>query len=138
MVTFEYGGRLASADEMTEQLREASRRRAAQKARLAGVPRDLVAQTAAQLPAGPLRETMVEQALLAIQPAKFATWGRHYLVTLPQMLRAERRSNFRDAALQAQLQSTLPIFLLPPPRSLALSFPRPPFYTAAQPRSPAA
>ena len=35
-----------------------------------------------------------------MQPAKFGTWGRHYLVTLPQMLRAERRSNFRDQALQ--------------------------------------
>ena len=27
-------------------------------------------------------------------------WGRHYCRTLPLMLRAERRSNFRDAALQ--------------------------------------
>ena len=35
-----------------------------------------------------------------MQPDKFRTWGRHYLVTLPQMLRSERRSNFRDAALQ--------------------------------------
>ena len=34
------------------------------------------------------------------EPDKLKTWGKHYLTTLPLMLKAQRRSNFRDAALQ--------------------------------------
>jgi len=37
---------------------------------------------------------------MALEPVKFRTWGRHYLVGLPIMLRLERRSNFRDLCLQ--------------------------------------
>lgn len=49
---------------------------------------------------GPLKETLTAEMLLAIEDDKFRTWGRHYVMTLPIMLRTERRSNFRDACLQ--------------------------------------
>lgn len=101
VVEFEYTGRLATASEHTDQLQQTKRRQLAEKARLRGVPPTLLQQAAELLPVSPLKQTLLSEALLAIQPAKFKTWGRHYLVTLPQMLRAERRSNFRDAALQA-------------------------------------
>ena len=64
------------------------------------MPPTLLERTTALLADGPLKETLTAEALLATQPAKFRAWGRHYLTTLPQMLRAERRSNFRDACLQ--------------------------------------
>ena len=64
------------------------------------MPPTLLEHTTALLSDGPLKETLTAEALLATQPAKFRAWGRHYLTTLPQMLRAERRSNFRDACLQ--------------------------------------
>jgi hypothetical protein len=101
VVEFEYTGRLASADEQMAMLREVSRKAAAEKARLRGVPSSMLSQAVELLSASPLQETLRAEALLAVQPAKFRAWGRHYLVTLPQMLRAERRSNFRDAALQS-------------------------------------
>ena len=46
------------------------------------------------------RSMFATEGLLALDAAKFESWGKHYLRTLPQMLRSERRSNFRDAALQ--------------------------------------
>ena len=49
----------------------------------------------------PLKKTLVDEMILACQPDKYVAWGRHYVRTLPQMLRSERRSNFRDACLQA-------------------------------------
>ena len=49
----------------------------------------------------PLKKTLVDEMILACQPDKYVAWGRHYVRTLPQMLRGERRSNFRDACLQA-------------------------------------
>jgi len=48
----------------------------------------------------PLKQTVVDEVLLALKPDKLATWGKHYLTTLPFMLRLERRSNFRDMCLQ--------------------------------------
>ena len=48
----------------------------------------------------PLKQTIVDEVLLALKPDKLATWGKHYLTTLPFMLRLERRSNFRDMCLQ--------------------------------------
>lgn len=53
-----------------------------------------------RLPACPLKETLADEAILALEPDKYPTWGRHYMRTLPQMLQLERRSNFRDAAMQ--------------------------------------
>lgn len=47
----------------------------------------------------PLRATLKDQGLLALEQDKRSVWGRHYLHTLPQMLRSERRSNFRDTCL---------------------------------------
>lgn len=44
---------------------------------------------------------MVAEVLFAVHTDKWPTWGAHYCRTLPQMLRAERRSNFRDECLQA-------------------------------------
>jgi hypothetical protein len=49
---------------------------------------------------GPLKQTVVTEALLGLSSGKFATWGKHYVTTLPFMLRLERRSNFRDLCLQ--------------------------------------
>merc|ERR1719378_517764 len=49
---------------------------------------------------GPLKTTVVNEVLLAVTDGKFPTWGRHYVRTLPNMLRSERRSNFRDVCLQ--------------------------------------
>lgn len=49
---------------------------------------------------GPLKQTLTSEVLLAVECEKFKMWGRHYLLTLPGMLRSERRSNFRDACLQ--------------------------------------
>jgi len=102
VVTFEYTGRQAGggSDALTAQLQEVARRRAADKARLESVPPNLLQQATALLSAAPLKETLTTEALLAVEPSKYKTWGKHYLVTLPQMLRAERRSNFRDLALQ--------------------------------------
>lgn len=97
---FDYGGRLEGADAQTQQLQEQKLRRTADKERLAGVPTSLLRQATELVPDSPLKQTLTAEALLAVEPNKFATWGRHYLVTLPQMLLAERRSNFRDAALQ--------------------------------------
>ena len=47
-----------------------------------------------------LSTTLRDEALVGMQmPARLA-WGKHYCRTLAGMLRAERRSNFRDACLQ--------------------------------------
>jgi len=58
-------------------------------------------EVAARLSDGALKETVTAEALLATKAAKFRTWGRHYFLTLPIMLKLERRSNFRDACLQS-------------------------------------
>jgi len=102
VVEFTYNGRQSGGggDALTEQLQEQRRQRDEEKARLDAVPEDLLQRATALLSAGPLKSTLEAEALLAVQPAKFKTWGKHYLVTLPQMLRLERRSNFRDLALQ--------------------------------------
>jgi len=63
-------------------------------------PVEALAKLGECLAPGPLKETVMSEALLAVQPDKFSTWGRHYVVTLPIMLRLERRSNFRDICLQ--------------------------------------
>lgn len=52
------------------------------------------------LSAGPLKDTVKSEALLALTNGKYATWGKHYVTTLPFMLQLERRSNFRDLCLQ--------------------------------------
>jgi len=101
VIEFDYQGRLPGAAEQTEALQERKRRAINLKSQLSAVPRDLLQCTTELLPPGPIKETLQSEALLATVPDKFRTWGRHYLVTLPQMLRAERRSNFRDAALQS-------------------------------------
>jgi len=97
--TFEYKGRTDTGQ--AERLQAQRRQMQAEAARLNAVPADLLSQATALLADGPLKQTLSSEALMAIQPQYFKTWGGHYLVTLPQMLRAERRSNFRDAALQA-------------------------------------
>lgn len=99
---FDYTGRMAGSDDHErERMAVARERRAAEAARLRErVPRSLLEQATALLSAGPLKETLTAEALLAVVPAKFQKWGRHYLVTLSQMLRMQRRSNFRDACLQ--------------------------------------
>ena len=61
---------------------------------------EMVTHVATALSAGPLKETMTTEGVLAVEPSKFRTWGRHYTATLPFMLRLERRSNFRDLCLQ--------------------------------------
>ena len=55
---------------------------------------------AERLADGPLKQTVTEQCLLAVEPEKLKTWGQHYVLTLGQMLRRQRRSNFRDLCLQ--------------------------------------
>ena len=52
----------------------------------------------------PLKATLDEQVLLALHADKWRAWGQHYVRTLGQMLMLERRSNFRDACLQAYAQ----------------------------------
>jgi len=47
-----------------------------------------------------LRTTLQDEVLLGATAANVQKWGKHYLRTFPQMLLRERRSNFRDAALQ--------------------------------------
>jgi len=96
---FTYAGRTETGQ--TEKLQAATRARKAEAARLSAVPKDLLEQATALLGEGALKTTLTNEALLAVKPEYFKTWGRHYLVTLPQMLQVERRSNFRDAALQA-------------------------------------
>ena len=47
-----------------------------------------------------LSTTLRDEALVGMGlPARLA-WGKHYCRTLAGMLRAERRSNFRDACLE--------------------------------------
>eukprot|EP00321_Phaeocystis_globosa_P018176 CAMPEP_0118827916 /NCGR_PEP_ID=MMETSP1162-20130426/15620_1 /TAXON_ID=33656 /ORGANISM="Phaeocystis Sp, Strain CCMP2710" /LENGTH=567 /DNA_ID=CAMNT_0006758793 /DNA_START=50 /DNA_END=1749 /DNA_ORIENTATION=+ len=56
---------------------------------------------AAQLDAvGALLETMRTEVLLGLGAEAWEKWGVHYCRTLAGMLRTERRSNFRDRALQ--------------------------------------
>lgn len=101
VVEFDYYGWHGGApSEESALLRERTRRQLAEKAMLRGVPQDLLAQLTTLLPESALQRTLKDEACLGTQPEKFRTWGRHYLMTLPQMLRAQRRSNFRDAALQ--------------------------------------
>mmetsp|Transcript_50153 Transcript_50153/g.115753 ORF Transcript_50153/g.115753 Transcript_50153/m.115753 type:complete len:647 (-) Transcript_50153:773-2713(-) len=47
-----------------------------------------------------LKHTLETEALQGCDPEKYRRWGSHYLRTLTAMLRLERRSNFRDQALQ--------------------------------------
>jgi len=100
----EYAGRAAGGggDALERERMAAARARKAEETQRLRqtVPPTLLEEATALLSAGPLKETLTDEALLATQPAKFRAWGRHYLTTLPQMLRAERRSNFRDACLQ--------------------------------------
>jgi hypothetical protein len=64
----------------------------------------------AQLEASPFKEdpflqalhaTIKDEAILGCSDDHFSKWGRHYLRCLPMMLRAERKSNFRDGCLEA-------------------------------------
>jgi len=64
------------------------------------VPVEALKMFAEHIAPGPLRQTIATEVLLALEPSKFELWGRHYINTLPTMLRLERRSNFRDACLQ--------------------------------------
>lgn len=47
-----------------------------------------------------LRHTLESEVILGCDAENFHKWGQHYMRTLPLMLLAERRSNFRDRALQ--------------------------------------
>jgi len=47
-----------------------------------------------------LKATFEDQVLLGCSRPNWRKWGVHYVRTLQQMLRSERRSNFRDQALQ--------------------------------------
>ena len=64
----------------------------------------------AQLEASPFKEdaflqalqaSLRDEAVLGCSDDNFPKWGRHYLRCLPMMLRAERKSNFRDGCLEA-------------------------------------
>ena len=64
----------------------------------------------AQLEASPFKEdpflqalhaTIKDEAILGCSDDNYSKWGRHYLRCLPMMLRAERKSNFRDGCLEA-------------------------------------
>jgi hypothetical protein len=50
--------------------------------------------------APPTHLPRTSQVLLGLGAEQWAKWGVHYCRTLPLMLRTERRSNFRDRALQ--------------------------------------
>ena len=99
--TFGYTGRSEASEEATKTRLEETRRRTAELDRLGRVPETILEQTTALLRDGPLKKTLTDEALLAVRPEKYKTWGKHYLATLPQMLMLERRSNFRDLALQS-------------------------------------
>eukprot|EP00965_Chrysotila_dentata_P052712 1748778-Pleurochrysis_carterae.AAC.1 len=47
-----------------------------------------------------LKHTLQTEVLLGCEDLNFHRWGVHYLRTLLEMLRCERRSNFRDQVLQ--------------------------------------
>jgi len=47
-----------------------------------------------------LYNTLDKECVLGAQSEHFGRWGEHYFRTLPNMLRNERRSNFRDECLQ--------------------------------------
>ena len=47
-----------------------------------------------------LAKTLEDQAVMGCERTAFQKWGGHYFRTLPCMLKAERRSNFRDECLQ--------------------------------------
>jgi hypothetical protein len=98
---FEYSGSSDASAAATRKRQEESRQRASELERLQRVPEKVLERATTLLVDGPLKKTLTDEALLAIQPAKYKTWGKHYLATLPQMLRLERRSNFRDLALQS-------------------------------------
>lgn len=48
-----------------------------------------------------LRHTIDSEALLGCKVENYGRWGSHYMRSLALSLRAQRRSNFRDQALQA-------------------------------------
>jgi len=98
--TFEYNGSSEASGEATRKRQEESRKRTSELERLRRVPENVLEQATALLAEGPLKKTLTDEALLAVRPEKHSTWGKHYLATLPQMLKLERRSNFRDLALQ--------------------------------------
>eukprot|EP00325_Prymnesiales_sp_UTEX-LB-985_P022860 CAMPEP_0174714686 /NCGR_PEP_ID=MMETSP1094-20130205/18656_1 /TAXON_ID=156173 /ORGANISM="Chrysochromulina brevifilum, Strain UTEX LB 985" /LENGTH=885 /DNA_ID=CAMNT_0015914089 /DNA_START=113 /DNA_END=2767 /DNA_ORIENTATION=+ len=102
VVEFEYTGKKTggASDKLSAKLQDNRRKSDAEKALMESVDAELLPKAMTLISDGPLKTTLTAEALLAIQTAKFKTWGKHYLVTLPQMLRAERRSNFRDQALQ--------------------------------------
>jgi len=99
--TFQYTGRSEASEEATRTRQEEERRRSVELDRLRRVPANVLEQAIALLADGPLKKTLTDEALLATHPEKHRTWGKHYLATLPQMLMLERRSNFRDQALQS-------------------------------------
>ena len=86
---FTYTGASDASGEATRVRQEEKERRAAEVARLRSVPEDCLQLATALLSNGALGKTLTDEALLAIQPDKLKTWGKHYLATLPQMLRAE-------------------------------------------------
>jgi len=47
-----------------------------------------------------LAASLEKEAVLGAEDVNFNRWGGHYFRTLPCMLRAERRSNFRDECMQ--------------------------------------
>merc|ERR1719247_3733508 len=47
-----------------------------------------------------LGNTIESECLMGAEAENFKKWGSHYMRTLPCMLRAERRSNFRDECMQ--------------------------------------
>merc|ERR1719399_1056654 len=66
-----------------------------------GVVEAINASAAKDAPASKaLQQTLEAEVLLGCADANWRKWGQHYCRTFPLMLRAERRSNFRDQALQ--------------------------------------
>ena len=53
-----------------------------------------------------LRHTIDSEALLGCKVENYGRWGSHYMRSLALSLRAQRRSNFRDQALQVLIKSS--------------------------------
>ena len=99
--SFFYTGRSEASEDATKKRQEETRQRNDEIDRLRLVPENVLEGATLLLSDGPLKQTLTDEALSAVRPEKHKTWGRHYLATLPQMLMLERRSNFRDLALQS-------------------------------------
>lgn len=90
--------RLATVDAIEAAVADAAGNRAAS---VAAVVEQIKGSSAKDVAAAKaLLQTLESEVLLGCNDANWRKWGQHYCRTFPLMLRAERRSNFRDQALQ--------------------------------------